>query len=541
MVLLLVTNSILLTSINGIALTATCLTILKTKLRDLLWTCDPEVFIKNLILTNAFTIIITLSIFSIIIRSMNRGTLELAHANIVAEEALEQQKTFVFSFSHELRNPLNSLLGNLQLILMSTISPQTREMVKTSQICAELLLQLVNNILDVGKCDLGKLEVNLVPTKVHDLFERIWAISSNLVSRKKLDSYIKIEKNVPSVLMLDSHRVNQMMMNLLGNAIKFTEEGSISVTVEWLQSSTISDESFEPCPYDHDEMSEVAFDKDENMMKLMTVRSSSSKNLNSCFLLTKEASKFDLAGHIHSTEGREGALKITVRDTGCGMSEAALSKLFQRFSQVSNDIHKRQLGTGLGLYITKEISRKMSGGVRAYSKIDFGTTFILLIPTISVASNNPIGLTSLNNSIFEELKQKKLNVLIADDSPFNVTMICNYFNKVGAYVADTANDGLEAYKKYQKSVEAGTVIDIVTLDIDMPNMDGKTTCRKIREYETQRGISAATIVLISGNYDEQQLKESLSSEGERRADCFLRKPVSFEDFALAVYRLKIRE
>ena len=538
---LLITNNTFLMLFTGLAQVITYFTIFQKLLREALFIMDVETILRRLVISNIAGIVIIMLVFGFVIKEMNKTARELANANKAAEAALEQQKTFVFSFSHELRNPLNSLLGNLQLVLMNNISPQTREMVKTSQICAELLLQLVNNILDVGKCDIGKLEVSLVPTKVYDLFERIWAISSNLVSRKQLRNYIKIEERVPSVLMLDSHRVNQMMMNLLGNAIKFTDDGSITVTVEWLDSSLIQETSFEPYPYNEDETSEGISDKDENLLMLRTVKSSSSRHLDNYYLLTKEASKFKIRDDTRPTETKEGVLKIIVRDTGCGMDQAALSKLFQRFSQVSTDVHKRQLGTGLGLYITKEVARKMNGDIRVYSKPGVGTTFILLIPTMSVVHYNQMSPSGLGSSMLEELKQKKLSVLIADDSPFNITMVCNYFNKVGAYVADTADDGLEAYNKYKKSIEAGTVIDVVTLDIDMPKMDGKTACKKIREYEVQKGISPATIILISGNYDDQQLRESLSSNDERKADHFLRKPLSFEDFLLAVYRLRVRE
>ena len=537
---LLITNNTFLMLFTGLAQVITYFTIFQDLLREALFTMDVETILRKLLISSIAGIVIIMLVFGFIIKEMNKTARELANANKAAEAALEQQKTFVFSFSHELRNPLNSLLGNLQLILMSSISPQTREMVKTSQICAELLLQLVNNILDVGKCDIGKLEVSLVPTKVHDLFERIWAISNNLVSRKELRNYIKIEERVPSVLMLDSHRVNQMMMNLLGNAIKFTDNGSITVTVQWLESSLICEELFQPYPYDDDETSEGILEKDENLLMLRTVKSSSSHHLDDCYLLTKEASRFKIKNEICPTEAKEGALKIIVRDTGCGMDQAALSKLFQRFSQVSNDVHKRQLGTGLGLYITKEVARKMNGDIRVYSKNGVGTTFILIIPTMSVVDYNQMSPSRLSSSIIEELKQKKLNVLIADDSPFNITMICNYFGKIGAHVADTANNGLEAYSKYKKSTEAGTIVDVVTLDIDMPKMNGKTACQKIREYEIQKGISPATIILISGNYDDQQLKESLSNNDERKADRFLRKPLSFEDLLLAVYRLRVQ-
>ena len=421
---------------------------------------DSDDILIKMIASNIVAIVIVMAVFGLVIKAMNQTARDLAHAHKLADDALERQKTFVFSFSHELRNPLNSLLGNLQLILMSTILPQTREMVKTSQICAEILLQLVNNILDVGKCDIGKLEINLSPTKVHDVFERIWAVSIDLIKRKKLRSYMKIEKRVPAVAMLDNHRLNQVMMNLMGNAIKFTDEGLISVTIQWLASTAISNEAFEPKPYD--DTNEGSYEKYENLYMTKTMRRGSLHNLDEYHFIPQNENKFNSLTDTISQPQRqqEGALKIIIRDTGCGMNEAALSKLFQRFSQVSTDVHKRQIGTGLGLYISKEVCKKMNGDIRVYSKPGVGTTFILVIPTNSVINDAYLNLDKTQGMLLNGPQQTKLNVMVADDSPFNIRIICGFFGKIEAQTVDTANDGLEAYEKYKKNVESGLAIDV---------------------------------------------------------------------------------
>ena len=556
----LISNDLWLMTITGGSQAITSVMIFKDILRNTILHTDIDIVVEKLVYNNVGITALMMLLVGLIIRTMNKSTKDLAHANKVAEEALDQQKTFVFSFSHELRNPLNSLLGNLQLILMTTLPEQTKEMVRTSQICAELLLQLVNNILDIGKCDIGKLEINPSPTKVHDLFQRIWAISGELISRKKLKSHIKVEKRVPSVLELDSHRLNQIMMNLIGNAIKFTDNGLITVTVSWLESASMNEKVFEPNPYD--DLNEGIFEKDENLFTLSSLNnralngsplrgSSSIESISSglrrrtaqsddYFLLSKGTIRFDTQEFAYPQEQCEGVLKIVVRDTGCGMSEAAVGKLFQKFSQVSTDVHKRQMGTGLGLYITKEICKKMGSDVHAYSKVEVGTTFIICLPTRSVVHNSQLQLDKTQTMMMDGLSQRELTAIVADDSPYNVTVLCKYFSKVASRVLETAEDGLEAVKKYKKSIEAGLAVDIVTLDIDMPKMDGKTACQRIREYERQKGLAPTTIILISGNYDEDQVKECLDTNGEKRADCFLRKPLSFEDFSAAVYRLKVR-
>ena len=530
-------DSFLLAFISVTAQIVMSMTVYKKVLMNALWTSSPEFVVEKLVFSNITSIFFVSVLFCIIINAKRKLTRDLAEAKTIAEEALEQQETFIFSFSHELRNPLNSLLGNLQLILMSVISPQTREMVRTCRICAELLLQLVNNILDIGKCSINKLEVDPSVTGVYSLFERVWAISSELISRKKLKSHIKVEKKVPPVMMLDSHRLNQVMMNLIGNAIKFTESGSICVTVEWLTSHSINEGCFEPRPYDS--VDEEVKEKNQNLFLMRSSRKNpTNAHLNGYLTLFDDVNKFDMNEVRHARHRTEGVLKIIVGDTGCGMNQAALSKLFQKFSQVSDDVQKRQVGTGLGLYITKEICKKMGGDIRVYSKVGVGTTFVLCIPTVSIVDDNYHSLNNSQDINNQQLSERSFNAIVADDSPFNISLICKFFAKISVRVVKTAGDGLEAYNKYKESIESNESIDMVTLDVQMPKMDGKTVCRKIREYEKQKGIKPAIIILISGNYDERCIRECLHSGSNKGANSFIRKPLMFDDFASKICQLK---
>ena len=368
----------------------TNLTIFKNILVYALDYSPSEVIVEKLILSNAASIMLAFVLYSIIIDINRKINVDLTYANAAVEDALDQQKMFIFSFSHELRNPLNSLLGNLQLALLDTLPKQTQEMIKTSQICAEILLQLVNNILDVGKSHIGKLEVALAPTAIHQLLERIWAVSGELISRKRLAGHIKVDKKIPATLMLDRHRLSQVMMNLIGNAIKFTESGSISITMKWMDQDEVDDRSFEPKPYDDigSSMDEGVFEKDENLISVQMKSCDLSRGqVEDYNILCQKIGRFNPDDLRTGTAEAKGVLKLIVRDTGCGMDEVALSKLFQKFSQVSTNIEKRQVGTGLGLYITKEICKQMGGDVRAYSKVGRGSTFVLCLPTTIVNKN----------------------------------------------------------------------------------------------------------------------------------------------------------
>jgi len=466
-----------------------------------------------------------------LVKALDKRTLELSRAKNALENALDQQKTFIFSFSHELRNPINSLLGNLQLVLQGEVlSAKAAEMIGVAKVCGEILLHGINNVLDTGKHEIGKLEVNPVPTQLYELFQRTWGIYSELLRQKKLQSQLRIEKDMPAMVKIDSHKVNQILLNLIGNSIKFTKKGSITVTIKWLKCDRISEKCFEPIPYD--DLDEGLFEKEENLSRIDISKFSEIKPR--FFTLNNERRNFKHDKVYYPQEETKGILKIIVKDTGSGMKKEALEKLFQKFSQVSENISQRQIGTGLGLYITKEICHAMNGEIRAYSKLGTGTTFIVCLPTVSVPLLNNVQRAD-SEMILKELREKRLRALIADDSPFNVNLTCDYFEKFGGSVISVAYNGYDAFMRYK---EFNSGIDMVILDIDMPTMDGRTVCDKIRQYERENKLKPVVIILISGNYDREQINDYV--EKGNRADIFLRKPVSCSDFNRSIYNLIIR-
>jgi len=141
---------------------------------------------------------------------------------------------------------------------------------------------------------------------------------------------------------------------------------------------------------------------------------------------------------------------------------------------------------------------------------------------------------------FEALAPDLRNFLLSPQS-VNVNLISDYLSKFGASVVSVAYNGYDAYMKYRECKANNIDIDVVTLDIDMPIMDGRTVCERIRQYEKEHKLKPVVIILISGNYDKEQIGEYIKGEGENhKADCFLKKPLSFEDFNASVYNLVIK-
>jgi len=357
--------------LGGLVQIYLCMTKFKEKLLVLIIEENPEVFVSKLVKATSFFLFLMLLLTITLVRTLNKRTVELSRAKYALENALEQQKTFIFSFSHELRNPINSLLGNLQLVLQSeSLSIKAAEMIKTAKTCSEILLHGINNVLDVGKHEIGKLEVNPVSTRLHELFQKTWSIYSELLRQKRLKSQLRIEKDLPTMIKIDSHKLNQIMLNLIGNAIKFTEKGSVTATVKWLKFKEINEKCFQPVPYD--DTGEGLFEKEENLSTMNTSRLSIAENK---FLSGSDGGRQIIDDPNYQEEKTQGILKIIVKDTGSGMKKEALENLFQKFSQVSENASHRQIGTGLGLFITREICLAMKGEIRAYSKFGQGTTF----------------------------------------------------------------------------------------------------------------------------------------------------------------------
>ena len=468
-------------------------------------------------------------LYSVIILYFICTSLENAYERVYlgekAKDEFDRQKTFLLGFSHELRNLLNSLNGNVKLASLEENTAKTKEFLNNATLCGELLLHLVNNILDTGKAEIGDLEVNPVPTNIYDTVEKAWHICSEIIKKKDLRGTLKISRNVPTTLKIDHYRLVQVFLNLVGNAVKFTEGGSIDIAVECLgRFDTVEEECFEPYPFDtKDEFNEGLFEKNQRM-SIFDKKS---------ILLTMNNKKVDQLLIDPHLQVKQGVLKITVSDTGCGMTEQGIERLFQKFSQVNSDISKRKLGTGLGLFITKQICEKMAGTIKAYSKEDKGSCFTVCIPVESVITN------ALQISARKDIKNvnrqtRKLQAIVVDDDRLSSQIMKYFLNKLHVDVLGVEENGQKGYKKFLEHSQTSHGSCIITMDLEMPILDGKRAAELIREYERENRLEPCLLIVISGNCGKSEIAECLNVNGKIRADAFLKKPASIDDLAKVI-------
>jgi signal transduction histidine kinase len=248
---------------------------------------------------------------------------ELKKAKEDAESASRSKSEFLANMSHEIRTPMNAIIGFTELLEEQVKEPHLRSYVKTIKSAGNTLLMLINDILDLSKVEAGKMQLQKVPTNLYELFHEIGAIFSVTMKKKGLQLEIDIDETMPKHLLLDATRIRQIIFNLIGNAVKFTEKGSIKLSLK-----TVSIDDYN--------------------------------------------AKIDII--------------ISVKDSGVGIPNDQLQKIFEAFEQKDGQDNKKYGGTGLGLAISKRLTEMMGGDISVVSQEGVGSEFIIKLYRIDIVS-----------------------------------------------------------------------------------------------------------------------------------------------------------
>ncbi|MBF0273783.1 MAG: response regulator [Nitrospinae bacterium] len=371
-----------------------------------------------------------------------------AEARDQAIDANKSKSEFLSMMSHEIRTPMNAIIGMTHLALQTELTSKQHDFLNKVQSSAQSLLGIINDILDFSKIEAGKMDIETVDFNLEDILDNLSILITHKAEEKGLEVHFATTSDVPTLLKGDPLRIGQILLNLTNNAIKFTENGEIVI-----------------------EINKVSI----------------------------------------SEKTREVVLQFTVKDTGIGLSQEQIGRLFKSFSQADISTTRKYGGTGLGLTICKRLVELMGGEIWVESKLHEGSSFIF---TLSLGLQGE----RRKHKLLPPESLEGLKILVVDDNKTSRTILQNLLQSF-SFNATIASSGKEAIELLESSPKDDPY-KLVLMDWKMPEMDGIEATNCIRKNPNITSIP--TIIMVTAYGREEVVRKA----EEANLDGFLIKPVN---------------